>query len=194
MPPRPVVAAAIVDSLQRPSRLLAAQRSYPPELAGLFELPGGKVERGEAPLDALHREIHEELGTALTLGPPVPYPGHDQRASSSSHRHQGEEDLLRSAISAQATPENGAPAPSAEPDFSPWPILGGRVMWVWLAEVAPRAPVPVAHRDHQALVWTRLRDTPNLPWLPTNLPIVEQIRAQLPSHSRTPNTGGGETR
>lgn len=69
--PTLVVAAAIVDSLDNPSRLLAAQRSYPEQLAGLWEFPGGKAEPGERPEEALRREIREELSCELTLGPLV---------------------------------------------------------------------------------------------------------------------------
>ncbi|MFG3659856.1 (deoxy)nucleoside triphosphate pyrophosphohydrolase [Streptomyces sp. NPDC047706] len=53
-----VVGAALLDG----GRLLAARRSAPPELAGRWELPGGKVEPGEAPEAALVRELWEELG------------------------------------------------------------------------------------------------------------------------------------
>ncbi|WP_217241129.1 (deoxy)nucleoside triphosphate pyrophosphohydrolase [Streptomyces sp. AC555_RSS877] len=53
-----VVGAALLDG----GRLLAARRSAPPELAGRWELPGGKVEAGEAPEVALVRELREELG------------------------------------------------------------------------------------------------------------------------------------
>ncbi|GAA0912505.1 (deoxy)nucleoside triphosphate pyrophosphohydrolase [Streptomyces thermoalcalitolerans] len=53
-----VVGAALLDG----GRLLAARRSAPPELAGRWELPGGKVEPGERPEDALVRELREELG------------------------------------------------------------------------------------------------------------------------------------
>ncbi|MFD9907820.1 (deoxy)nucleoside triphosphate pyrophosphohydrolase [Streptomyces sp. NPDC059063] len=54
-----VVAAALYDDR---GRLLAARRSAPLELAGRWELPGGKVEPGERDEDALVRELKEELG------------------------------------------------------------------------------------------------------------------------------------
>ena len=63
-----VVGAAIVDDLDRPTTLLSARRTEPPELAGGWELPGGKVEAGEEPLDALLREIREELGVDIEVG------------------------------------------------------------------------------------------------------------------------------
>nr|WP_255426317.1 NUDIX domain-containing protein [Pseudonocardia sp. C8] len=59
-----VVGAAIV----RDGRLLAAQRSYPAELAGRWELPGGGVEPGEPEPDALVRECAEELGARIVVG------------------------------------------------------------------------------------------------------------------------------
>ena len=67
-PPVLVVAAAIVDDLSRPTTLLAARRSRPEHLAGRWEFPGGKVDPGETPVDALHRELIEELGVRVDLG------------------------------------------------------------------------------------------------------------------------------
>lgn len=58
-----VVAAAI----RRDGRVLVAQRAHPATLAGLWELPGGKVEAGEQEMDALVRECHEELGVILAV-------------------------------------------------------------------------------------------------------------------------------
>ncbi|GLY28560.1 (deoxy)nucleoside triphosphate pyrophosphohydrolase [Kineosporia sp. NBRC 101731] len=66
--PTMVVGGAVVDDLARPTVLLAARRTEPPHLAGGWELPGGKVDPGEEPLQALHRELHEELGVKIEVG------------------------------------------------------------------------------------------------------------------------------
>lgn len=59
-----VVAGALIAG----AKLLVAQRERPPELAGLWELPGGKVAPGESDAAALARELHEELGIAVAVG------------------------------------------------------------------------------------------------------------------------------
>ena len=135
--PRPVVAAAIVDSLSEPTMLLACSRAYPQELRGQFELPGGKVEEGEDPVIALEREIAEELGAHLTIG------------------------------------ERVCPA-----DGQWWPILGGRVMGVWLAEVAPNSQEPCAGASHLEARWVLLAELAALPWIVADLPIVEAVVAR----------------
>ncbi len=58
-----VVAAAII----RDGRVLAARRAPGRRQAGLWELPGGKVEPGESEPEALVREIDEELGVQVAV-------------------------------------------------------------------------------------------------------------------------------
>ncbi|GAB2687881.1 (deoxy)nucleoside triphosphate pyrophosphohydrolase [Thalassiella azotivora] len=70
----PVVGAALVDDVDRPTTLLAARRTEPAHLAGGWEIPGGKVEPGEDPVAALHREVREELGVEVRLGAEVVAP------------------------------------------------------------------------------------------------------------------------
>ena len=54
-----VVACALVD---RDNRVLIAQRPAHKEMGGLWEFPGGKIEPGETPEQAIRRELEEELG------------------------------------------------------------------------------------------------------------------------------------
>jgi 8-oxo-dGTP diphosphatase len=67
---RRVVGAAIVEA----GRVLACARANPPETAGKWEFPGGKVEAGETDVEALVRECGEELGVRIGVGGRV---GHD---------------------------------------------------------------------------------------------------------------------
>ncbi len=66
-----VAAGAVVDDLDDPRHLLAARRATPASLAGRWEFPGGKVDPGESPEEALHRELREELGVRVGLGPEI---------------------------------------------------------------------------------------------------------------------------
>jgi len=60
---KPVVGAAIV----RHGRVLACRRTAPAAAAGRWEFPGGKLEPGETPDEALVREIAEELGCTIVV-------------------------------------------------------------------------------------------------------------------------------
>ena len=62
-----VVAAVICDSLREKKRIFATARGYG-EFKGQWEFPGGKIEEGETPQQALIREIKEELEATISVG------------------------------------------------------------------------------------------------------------------------------
>ena len=65
-----VAAAALVDA---DGRVLICKRPQGKQLAGLWEFPGGKVEPGETPEQALIRELDEELGISVTAACLAPF-------------------------------------------------------------------------------------------------------------------------
>jgi len=128
-----IVAAAIV--VGQPPRVLAAQRSYPPELAGLWELPGGKVHDGESDVDALVRECREELGVAVR---PM---------------HRLGDDV----------------------------VIGDHgVLRVWWAELVDGEPVAL---EHSELRWLTPDEIDDIPWLPSDAPVVAALHATWPTGS-----------
>lgn len=66
-----VVAAALIDG---EGRVLVQQRPPGKSMAGLWEFPGGKVESGERPEEAVVRELSEELGIVMNEGDLIPGP------------------------------------------------------------------------------------------------------------------------
>jgi 8-oxo-dGTP diphosphatase len=70
-----VAACALVDA---DGRVLLAQRPPGKQLAGLWEFPGGKVEKGETPEDCLVRELREEIGieTKVACLAPLTFASH----------------------------------------------------------------------------------------------------------------------
>jgi 8-oxo-dGTP diphosphatase len=133
---RLVVAAAIVDQLAVPSRVLAARRVEPCALAGGWEFPGGKVEPGEDPIAALHRELAEELQVRVRLG-------------------------------SELRPATGAT----------WPLASGLRLRLWFAEVT--TGTPSLTDSHDELRWLTTDRLDDVPWLPADLAIVDQLRPRL---------------
>jgi 8-oxo-dGTP diphosphatase len=77
------VAAALIV---RGGEVLICQRRADQPMALQWEFPGGKIEHGETPEQALARELHEELGIQATIGPWVTHVRHN-------YRHGGAVDL-----------------------------------------------------------------------------------------------------
>lgn len=63
-----VMAGLLVDAK---GRVLLAERPAGKHLAGFWEFPGGKLEPRELPIEALARELHEELGIELQSATPL---------------------------------------------------------------------------------------------------------------------------
>jgi 8-oxo-dGTP diphosphatase len=127
-----VVGAALVRDLPSGGRcVLSSRRTSPARLAGLWEFPGGKVDPGESDVQALVRELREELQVEVEVG----------------ERLGG--DL---------------------------PIGETGVLRVYLCRLVSGEPVLVDHDAHRWLTAAELLD---VPWIPVDLPLVEQLRGHL---------------
>ena len=70
---RPLVLVAAAALIDVDGRVLICQRPECKSLAGLWEFPGGKVEKGESPEECLIRELHEELGITVAQACLAPF-------------------------------------------------------------------------------------------------------------------------
>jgi 8-oxo-dGTP diphosphatase len=120
--PALVVGAAVL----RRGSLLAARRTKPPDAAGRWELPGGKVEPGESPTDALVREIREELDCGITV-----------ERWLEGHQPIGSTHVLRVAVCRLV---DAAPHPSGDHDELRWLPPAGLDQVDWLEPDRPFLP------------------------------------------------------
>ena len=136
---RLVVGGVLVRGRAGARELLAARRIEPPELAGGWELPGGKVEPGESEEQALARELREELGIVVRGLDPVPGPD-------AGGWPLGGDYLMRVHL---VTSWDGEPAPLEQHDALQWVPLDRWREPAWLdGDVAPVAAVVAALTTH----------------------------------------------
>jgi 8-oxo-dGTP diphosphatase len=66
---RPTWIPVATALIRREGKILLGRRPEGNSLAGYWEFPGGKIEMGESPEEALQRELQEELGIEAVVGP-----------------------------------------------------------------------------------------------------------------------------
>ena len=110
MDKRPPVIVAAAVLIER-GRVLLTQRKPGAHLEGKWEFPGGKVEPGEDPRDALARELVEEVGVEAHIGAPLEITFHSYP----------EKDVLLLFYEAHRSP--GGPEPTTK-DVAAWKWAG----------------------------------------------------------------------
>lgn len=114
-PERPIasVAAVVLDG----GRVLLVRRGRAPR-AGIWTFPGGAMEVGETARDACAREIREETGVSIRVGPPVEIVDIKERDGERWRYHYTIVDFL-----AEPAPGSAAPAAATDAAEAVWAPL-----------------------------------------------------------------------
>ena len=86
-PTSPSVKRVVAALIFKHDQILACQRTRYQTMPLKWEFPGGKIEEGEEPRDALHRELDEELGIDATIGEEVARIRHEYKSGSAVELH-----------------------------------------------------------------------------------------------------------
>ena len=106
--PPPSVKQVVAALIFKDNQILVCQRTRHQTMPLKWEFPGGKIEEGEQPRDALRRELNEELGIDATIGEEVARIRHEYKKRISSgiallrgarvQRRNREQDFQRHAL------------------------------------------------------------------------------------------------
>lgn len=134
---RPVLLVAAAALFDAEGRILLAQRPQGKSMAGLWEFPGGKVETGETPEDALSRELKEELGLDIVPGAftPVSFASHAYETFHllmplfAAHEWAGDPTPMEGQALSWVQPKDLASYPAPTADIPLFAALSGEPEW-----------------------------------------------------------------
>ena len=149
-----VVAAIIHDA---EGRIFATQRGYG-EWEGWWEFPGGKMEAGEGPEEALRREIWEELETRIAIERLVTTVEWDYPKLANGRACSRSEDSKQALVSSRST------------------AAFHLTMHCYWCHVESG---PLTLKEHEAARWLAADELESVKWLPADLQVLKKIREAL---------------
>lgn len=149
-----VVAAIIHDA---EGHVFATQRGYG-EWEGWWEFPGGKMEAGEGPEEALRREIWEELETRVAIERLVTTVEWDYPKLANGRACSRSEDSKQALVSSRST------------------AAFHLTMHCYWCHVESG---PLTLKEHEAARWLAADELESVKWLPADLQVLKKIREAL---------------